>query len=89
MTYRSASARAVAFDDALREAMSAAVTDAIQPEHSSASDPAAGTPRTERISTEDVAALARIMDADSATDNDDRVEHTRKARLRRWQETRE
>ena len=60
MSYRSASARALAFDDALREAMSASVPDAIQPEGAPASDPAAGTPRPEGVAVERVSPGPRL-----------------------------
>ena len=75
MSYRSASSRAAAFDQALREAMSTPVPDAIQPECSPASDPAAGTPRPEGVTVETVAADTAAYDSGSAPPDRDRVEH--------------
>ena len=85
MSYRSASARAVAFDEALREAMSATVPDTIDTQGAPASDPAAGTPGPEGVTVETVAADPAVSDPGSAPSDRDRVEHERKARLRRWQ----
>ena len=76
MTYRSASARARVFDDALREAMRAGVPDAIQPENPSAADPAAGTAGTEGVAPETVAAVTAVRDPGSAPSDRDRVQHS-------------
>ena len=75
MTYRSASARAAAFDDALREAMSAPVPDAIQPEGAPASDPAAGTPGPEGVAVQTVATDAATYHTGLAAPDSHRVQH--------------
>ena len=84
MSYRSASARAVAFDDALREAMSATVPDAIQPECSPAADPAAGTARPEGVAVERVTADPAVSDPGSAPPDRDRVEHDSEWPAKQW-----
>ena len=84
-TYRSSSARVRVFDDALREAMSATVSDTLDAQGSPAADPAAGTAGPEGVAVETVAADAAVSDPGSAPSDRDRVEHDRKARLRRWQ----
>ena len=123
MSYRSASARAAAFDQAVREAMSASIPNAVDPQDAPASYPAAGTPRPERITVRPTAEDRIVITHDPTPRDDDRVKHTRpyfesvwhtypdgsggwtspdgkrqleaqdaetyrKARLRRWQETR-
>ena len=85
MSYRSASARARVFEQALREAMSPTVTDAIQPEGPPAADPAAGTPRTEGVTPYNVARENIIPKPGLHPDDGNRVEHERQAKLRRWQ----
>ena len=77
--------RELAFRDALREAMSATVPDAIQPQGSPASDPAAGASSPKGVSVDRVASVSAVRDAGSETDDGNRVEHERQARLRRWQ----
>ena len=85
MTYRSASARAVAFDDALREAMRPAVPDGIPTERAPRPAVATGADVPEGVAADRVAPVPAVEDTESAPTDRDRVEHERKARLRRWQ----
>ena len=86
MTYRSASTRAAAFDQALREAMSAPVSYGCDPFGTwRAGVAAAGARRAERNPADAVAPVTAILDSDSDARDRDGVEHVRKARLRRWQ----
>lgn len=82
---RSPSSRDLAFDQAVAEAMRTPVTDALQPQDSPASDPAAGAPGPEGDATDRVAAVPAVLNAESDAGDRDRVEHERQARLRRWQ----
>ena len=88
MSYRSASSRAAAFDQALREAMSAPVTDRITTELPTRPALTAGADIPESYATYRVAPVPAVLDADPDSADRDGVEHIRKARLRRWQETR-
>ena len=85
MSYRSASARAAAFDDAVREAMSATVSDGIPAEPARRPTVTAGADVPERYAADAVATVAAVLDTESDTTDGDRVEHERKARVRRWQ----
>ena len=119
MSYRSASSRAAAFDDALREAMGSSVTERFDVEGAPASDPSAGTPRPKGVAVDAVTADSAVTDPRPKSYDGDRVKHgtsvnpqeiwnkrvrfggerymaaenaererNRRARLRRWQETR-
>lgn len=75
-SYRSASARARAFDDAVAEAMGASVTDALNTQSPSASDPAAGTPSPEGVAPYNVAREHIIPKPTPYPDDSDRVQHS-------------
>ena len=85
MSYRSASARAAAFDDALAEAMRATVPDGIPSEGAPRAAVAAGADVPEGVAADRVAPVPAVGDTEPAPLDRDRVEHVRQARLRRWQ----
>ena len=66
--------RELAFRDALREAMSATVTDTLDPQGSSASNPAAGTAGPEGVTVHATAADRVVTHYDPTPYDDDGVE---------------
>ena len=85
MSYRSASARALAFDQAVREAMTASIPNGVTTEPPARPAITAGTDIPERYATYRVAPVPAVLNADSDAADRDGVEHERQARLRRWQ----
>ena len=75
MSYRSASSRAAAFDQALREAMGSSVTKRFNVEGAPAADPSAGTPSPEGVAVDAVAADPAVTDPRSKSYDGDRVKH--------------
>ena len=75
MSYRSASARALAFDQAVREAMTASIPNGVTTEPPARPAITAGTDIPERYATYRVAPVPAVSDTDPDTAYSDRVEH--------------